>query len=169
MDDARFWKILERANSEGGGESEAVAQGVYERIVALPAAEIESFTTILRTKVAAAYTWKLWGAAYLMNGGCSDDGFEYFRGWLVTQGQKIYEAALADPDSLVDVRDLESDHECEDLLYVPMQAYEAVTGKEFPIPTGSTRAAIPSGDKWDFDDQEATAQQLPRLARKYGP
>ena len=22
---------------------------------------------------------ELWGAAYLINGGCSDDGFEYFR------------------------------------------------------------------------------------------
>jgi len=33
-----------------------------------------------------AYTWDLWGAAYLINGGCSDDGFEYFRRWLVSRG-----------------------------------------------------------------------------------
>jgi len=26
------------------------------------------------------------GAAYIINGGCSDDGFEYFRRWLVLQG-----------------------------------------------------------------------------------
>jgi hypothetical protein len=29
-----------------------------------------------------------WGAAYLANGGCSDDGFDYFRGWLIGQGRK---------------------------------------------------------------------------------
>jgi hypothetical protein len=41
-----------------------------------------------------------WGAAYLANGGCSDDGFDYFRGWLIGQGRKVYETVLADPDSL---------------------------------------------------------------------
>ena len=49
-----------------------------------------------------SYRRDLWGAAYLINGGCSDDGFDYFRGWLLGQGQAIWQAALADPDSLAD-------------------------------------------------------------------
>ena len=36
-----------------------------------------------------SYRWDLWGAAYLANGGCSDDGFDYFRGWLIGQGRKV--------------------------------------------------------------------------------
>ena len=44
----------------------------------LPAAEIEAFDRLLYEKIDAAYRWSLWGAAYVINGGCSDDGFEYF-------------------------------------------------------------------------------------------
>lgn len=40
------------------------------------------------------------GAAYLINGGRSDDGFDHFRGWLLTQGRATWQAALAEPDSL---------------------------------------------------------------------
>jgi hypothetical protein len=28
---------------------------------------------------AHAYTWDLWGAVFVLNGGDSDDGFEYFQ------------------------------------------------------------------------------------------
>src|SRR5687768_2171504 len=169
MDDSQFWEIIKRARSEADGDPEAIAEGVHDQLTELPAPEIESFDAILRSKIAAAHTWKLWGAAYLLNGGCSDDGFEYFRGWLVAQGQKVYEAAIADPDSLARFADPEDDyHECEDLLYAPMRAYESVTGKQLPIRPGETpQAPEPSGERWDFEDVDATAQHLPRLARKY--
>jgi Protein of unknown function (DUF4240) len=45
----------------------------------------------------------LWGAAFILNGGCSDDGFNDFRGWLIAQGRTVYEAALENPDSLADI------------------------------------------------------------------
>ena len=168
MDETQFWKVIKRARSEAGGDPEATAELVQEQLAELPAPEIESFDAILSSKIAAAYTWKLWGAAYLMNGGCSDDGFEYFRAWLVAQGQKVYEAALADPDSLARVADPEDDrNECEDMLYVAMRAYESVTGKQLPLPAVKRQAPEPSGERWDFDDPEATAEHLPRLARKY--
>jgi len=38
-----------------------------------------------------------------MMNGCSDDSFDYFRGWLIAQGKDVYLAALHDPDSLADV------------------------------------------------------------------
>ena len=47
-----------------------------------------------------SYRWDLWSAAYLANGGCSGDGFDYFRGWLIGQGRTAYETVLADPDAL---------------------------------------------------------------------
>jgi Protein of unknown function (DUF4240) len=168
MNDTMFWKIIQRAKSEAGGDPGAVADCVYEQLVKLAAAEIESFDTIHHSKHSAAYAWRLWGAAYLMNGGCSDDGFEYFRCWLVAQGKKVYEAALADADSLAKVADLDNDdHECEEMLYVASRAYEEVVGKPLPSPPGGKHPSKPSGERWDFDDQDATAKQLPRLTRRY--
>ncbi|MFE5591185.1 DUF4240 domain-containing protein [Streptomyces sp. NPDC056549] len=33
-------------------------------------------------------------AAYMVNGGCCDDGFDYFRGWLIAQGRNVFERAV---------------------------------------------------------------------------
>lgn len=48
-------------------------------------------------------TWELWRAAYVMNGGCSDDGFSAFRLLLIVQGKKVIDAAMKDADSLASV------------------------------------------------------------------
>jgi len=50
-----------------------------------------------------AYRWDLWGAAYIIGGGCSDDGFIDFQYGLIAKGREIYESALANPDSLADL------------------------------------------------------------------
>lgn len=166
MDDKQFWKIIKQAGREADGDPDAIADGVAEQLAELPPEEIKSFDAILREKLDSAANWKLWGAAYLMNGGCSNDGFLYFRCWLVAQGQKVYEAAIADPDSLAKVADPDCDcHECEELLYMAMGAYEAVTGNE--LVARAVDACEPTGQHWDFEDMDANAKQLPRLAAMY--
>ena len=66
----------------------------------LSTAEILAYQHLHHQLMAESYHWDLWGAAYLLNFGSSDDGFDYFRGWLLTQGRAIWEAALQDPDGL---------------------------------------------------------------------
>ena len=61
--------------------------------------------------MAEAYRWDLWAAAYLIQGGCSDDGFEYFCDWLISLGKHRFEAALRNPDSLAEVIEDEDDEE----------------------------------------------------------
>ena len=93
----------------------------------------------------------MWGAAYVIHGGCSDDGFEYFRRWLISRGRKAYEAALADPDSLaqLDVRPGPNGvWEFERIYYVAMKVFnkkgegdvrehsEAEAGMGGPGPSG---------------------------------
>ena len=46
--------------------------------------ECDLFEAAFRRYLNEAYTWDLWGAADVIHGGCSDDGFEYFRRWLVS-------------------------------------------------------------------------------------
>jgi hypothetical protein len=50
-----------------------------------------------------SYKNRLWDAATVMLGYCSDDGFEDFRGWLIAQGRNVFLKALADPNSLADL------------------------------------------------------------------
>jgi len=82
------------------GECEAHAVALTQALAELPAAEIIAFDRILDELVwREAYSWDLWEAAYLLNGGCSDDCLEHFRYWLVGQGRLVFETAVRDPQT----------------------------------------------------------------------
>ncbi len=115
-----------------------------------------------------------------MRGGCSDDGFDYFRGWLVAQGRTVWERALADPDSLADagVDPRDDMVECEDVLAAASRAYAAATGDEeafWEALDAARRDRLeaefggPAGEDFDFDDDEQMRAHLPHLAAVYLP
>jgi len=162
MEERAFWEIID-ASRPSGGDVHDHAAALQERLKPLGAQEIISFDQHLSTQLVRAYSWDLWAAAYIINGGCSDDGFEYFRGWLILQGQQVFERALREPDSLAEVVS-EPDVEGEDVLYAPLHAYEAITGEELPH-TGPKHPADPSGQSWEESDLEA---RFPRLTAVFG-
>src|SRR5262245_2064059 len=99
MDRDAFWTIVDDARSEAVDDEEFL-EAIESRLRALKSDELVEFEGHFTELRAESYSWELWGAAYLMNGGCSDDGFEYFRAWLIAQGREIFETALKDPDTL---------------------------------------------------------------------
>ncbi|HEV2172244.1 MAG TPA: DUF4240 domain-containing protein, partial [Nitrospira sp.] len=99
-----------------------------------------------------------WGAAFVINGGCSDDGFEYFRGWLMLQGRDVWEAALRDPDSLAEVA-IDGNADCEDVLSVATEAYRRVTGRSLPS-HGEPQEDQPAGQAWEEEDLESLYPRL---------
>ena len=90
MDEQMFWSLIGRAQRP----SELHAQ-----LAGLPEDQLLSFERLHAAYINRAYTSDLWGAAYLINGGCSDDTFEYFRAALISLGREVYERALTDPES----------------------------------------------------------------------
>ena len=116
---------------------------------------------------ARAYTWPLWGAAHLMEGGCSDDGFIDFRYGLISRGQQVFEAALADPDALADLLEEEDFLSNEEFGYVAGQVYQSLTDEEIPL-SDNPPALEPSGEEWDFEDMDLNAEKLPKLTAKFG-
>jgi len=164
MDERTFWQMIEDTRRESGGDLEGQVSLLEEKLLALPAQEIIAFDRLCEEMRFRAYRWDLWGAAYIINSGCSDDGFDYFRGWLIAQGQTVYENALRDPDTLAGVLTGEEEEvECEEMLYVAARACEEKTSEEMPMAT----RAYPeiAGEPWEEDDLPAL---FPRLARKFG-
>ena len=103
----------------------------------------------------------------MINGGCSDDGFAYFRSWLISRGRVVYEAAVRDPDSLAAIVDPgRDDYEFEDLWGVAQRIYEERTGEEPPGADDPGRDE-PAGRRWDFDDDEQRSRKLRKLAALY--
>jgi len=157
-----FWALIEEHVIVDEGELELDA--LESALAKLAPEEIASFADIFTKLWLEAYGWELWGAAYLINGGCSDDGFDYFRAWLVGMGREVYEKALRDPDSLADVVDGEV--ECEEMLYVAGEAYEGATdGEELPPLEGDYPEL---GEGWDFEDSAEMRRRYPKLWAKFG-
>lgn len=168
MDKIQFWRLIEDAKKRSGGDCEEQVELLEKALVKLPPEEIIAFDRILDELCDEAFRWDLWGAGQLINGFCSDDGFFYFRSWLVAQGKTVYENALANPDSLADVVEPDfDDAECEALLYVAGTAYKAITGQEIPRfdipqPTSSGEHTItePKGPKPNVENASAFYPRL---------
>lgn len=154
-----FWTIIDQARGAADGNDDDLLDELRSRLAKLPPAEIISFDVLYDALRFRAYRHELWGAAYLMNGGCSDDGFEYFRAWLISRGRKVYEAAMKDPDSLAAHVDTESMcHELEDFMRVADDAHEARTGK--PMPNRKRDFPELTGQKWEEDQLESLYPKL---------
>jgi hypothetical protein len=170
MHDKQFWDIL-HAGCDPGASPDDWGGTLHAQLVRLPPPEIVHFDWLFDAKTAAAYTRDLWGAAYLINGGASDDGFYYFRCWLVGRGKKVYEAALANPDSLAAV--VHPDHDYEAGIYsTAHHAWCQVTGQPETTPMDDgwlgPRPVQPAlGPRWNFDDDAEVRRRFPRLAAVY--
>jgi hypothetical protein len=169
MEPDRFWAILE-ASGQGGGA--AHYRALTRALAKLPAEEIVGFRRRYEALVDGAHRTDLWGAAYTINGGASDDGFFYFCVWLVSMGRRVYEAALNDPDSLAEVVDPDEEYEA-DLDGAPVEAWKKKTRRSdeefFEELAQQERPEAPEREEedWDFDDEAEVRRRLPRLAQMY--
>jgi len=168
----QFWQIIDDTCQSDPRSSEEWDERLTDALAQLPAEEIIAWDHIFDQLAAQAYRTDLWAAAYLINGGASDDGFYYFRCWLIGMGKQIYNDAIANPDSLANVATPQwfadgIDAEAE--IYVAAhRAWMQVTGKpdtaEYPV--RNERAEL-VGENWDFDDPELMRQHLPQLDALY--
>lgn len=152
-----FWGLIEQGNN--ANEPEKVLE---QQLANQPVEDLIAFQEIFDRLFDQAYQWELWGAAYLIGGGCSDDGFMDFRYGLIAKGKEVYEKALSDADSLAELGE-DTEIENEMFGYVAQEVYQNATSQELPR-ADSTSAAEPSGDVWDFDDDAENTKRLPRLS-----
>ena len=181
MDRDGFWGLVEDARGavdDTVADPDGVADALVKVLGGLEADQIAGFGAELARLQVESYRWGLWAAAYLINSGASEDGFDSFRGWLIAQGREVWEGALAEPDSLADVVDEDRPEgfegcDAEAMLYVGSHAYKNVTGDEAAYWKAVEAEApdtpdLPAGKEIDFDDEDDLETHLPRLAALYG-
>ena len=118
----------------------------------------------------------LWAVAYIVLGGCSDDGFDYFRFWLIAQGRKVFYNALENADTLCDVfselEDPEGDDypAQEDLDYAVQTVLRERTGNEdyfyiadYSLPQYTHEIEF----EWEEDNEESIRKVCPRTFDKW--
>ena len=165
----KFWSLIERSGP-GNPDEEAQADALRVALRELPPHEIEQFALTFDGLLNASYSWKLWGAAYLIMGGASDDGFEYFRVWLISRGRDFFERAVADPDSIAVMlpSDFDGYPEFELLVYVATEVWEEKTGgSEFEAQPAMIPMREPDGEMFP-EDPDGLAEQYPKLYARFG-
>ncbi len=165
MTKQEFWEVVDTLSADGARDPAIQEARLEQALREMDAERIADFDGIFRSHMIRAFTWDLWGAAYLLLGGCSDDGFMDFRATLIAQGQNIFEAALANPDSLLDFHHKHPDFEWnyEGLLYVPAVVYEA-KAPESQLNGPGVSAGEPAGMRWEEDEGlPGLRPRMPRL------
>lgn len=100
VDEVKFWQLVDAAHHASGGDMDRKCGLLRDAVSRLSGAEAGAFSALFDAKMDEAYTWALWGAAYVIDGGCSDDAFCDFRASLVSRGRQAFAQATADPDAL---------------------------------------------------------------------
>lgn len=171
----RFWQIIER--TRGSLDEETARNRLQSELRSLSADEILSFVRHYRLLHDAADIGDVWAAGVLLNHGHgSDDGFEYFRNWLIAQGRARYEGALKDPDSLADatveVTVGGPSAEWEGYAYIAPDVYENKTGRDVYEVLAATGQYVVTRKEPTFDwstyTDKVMAKKLPRLWQRYG-
>ncbi|MEV0392590.1 DUF4240 domain-containing protein [Polymorphospora rubra] len=183
MNTEQFWAAVDLARrgpagssvpgGPSGAEVDAAPTEVAARLVDVLATgapeAIVAWDRHLERVLTASAKVDLWATAYLINGGCSDEGFDHFRGWLVAQGRRTLADAVADPDSLAGVPAVRraastgAELGCVEILRAAGVAYHRVAGADLPR-SGAGPARPGFDDFWDFDDEDEIRRRLPRLA-----
>ncbi len=171
LSEERFWQLIDEARQRGRANCIKTAQALTHSLSQLSEDEVLGFELRFEQKMVASYRHDLWAVAYLANGGSSDDGFTYFRAWLIGQGRDRFEAALKHaPDAVTGYSRSffgrlfdEPAFECEALLYPSLETYQRMTGS-LP-PTGLvSHPPEPAGVPWREED---LPKLYPELYRRF--
>lgn len=158
MNEENFWKII--ADVKKGASLKSILNEFEPK-------DIVQFAFRYDSLMSMSYNWKLWGAAYVINGGCSDDCFEDFRQSLINQGKERFYSTLKDPESYINYIDSEElinerISYIERTPYVTYEVYQSKTGQELP------RADFIKYELKGVPFDEATVdKQYPKLAKKF--
>ena len=166
MDAGSFWRLTSETREEAGNDTGRQSELLEERLSELPAKDIVDFQRIRHRLDEQAYTWDLWGAAYVIEDGCSDDCFRDFRSYLISLGGEAYETALRDPDALAPVVEDAETGDWENADSVAGDAYESAVGEDIPA-EDSDLSGDPRGEPWDDEDQDALVQRYPQLVARF--
>ena len=162
MNEDDFWELIDKSRTAANNDYQIQISSLKAILLTHEAHEIEKFDNTFTTLLASSYDTKLWGASYVINGGCSDDCFDYFRQYLIGHGKEKFYQTLKDPESCVSWIKTEEEDNWEGLQYAAMNAYKQKTGKDLP------RTYHPKFElKGKPFDEETIFRQYPKLAKKY--
>lgn len=163
MEDTEFWRLVERAKLRAGAQVYARNFTWRDELNALDDSTLHAFHERFLQAHRQAYRADLAAACSLAMGTDSDDAFERFRNWLISDGEKTFTEVLANPDRLAGIHQVrQSADEAGELTFVASDLLMA-RGVETDFPcTGEALNGNPV-------PPDQYAERFPKLfAKRYG-
>ncbi|GGG52544.1 DUF4240 domain-containing protein [Bizionia arctica] len=130
LDETVFWNIVDLSFEKTKNQDDQ-EKFLVKEIEKLTPKQMIGFRLRTDKLLYDTYNSEMWCAGYIMNGGCSDDGFEYFRNWIISLGKEKYQKAKENPDSLISEYNTSTEfYEFEGFWYVALTAFNNKTGKD---------------------------------------
>ena len=159
-----FWEVIETAKEQARGDMDRKCEIVRAAVQSMPPETANAFSRHFDETMDRAYTWSLWGSAYVINGGCSDDTFPDFRASLISRNRENFEQAVGMPDFLAHEEFDEEAWFYEGFQYAVHEGAEAaIAPNKLPITAGPDE---PSGAPWE-EDPEVLKNSYPQLWAKF--
>lgn len=170
MDENQYWQIIQQSLDKTTSQEDQ-EEYLINRLQKLTPHEMIGFKLRTDKLMQDAYTSEMWCAAYIMNGGCSDDGFEYFLNWVISRGNAVYTAAKQNPDSLITQVSGETDsYEFEEFWSVANEAFSNKTEEDlfdFIDEQNNTIGNYPAIEfTWEEEKPETMKAICPQLFEK---
>ena len=165
IDEDLFWKIIQITKDNSNDDFNQQQEELAKELRKLTPDDIILFANRFRYFRGQANTWELWGAIYIIHGGCGDDSFNDFREWVIGQGKGFYYRTIKDPESLVEFdTDAMDEIEWEGLGYVPSTVFKELTGQEMPYPFKEQFET--TGKEWR-EESDDLKEMFPKLSAKF--
>lgn len=166
-----YWNLIEKAK-KASSDIALQADFLQEQLQTMSPEDIIGFRLRTDQLMAATYTSDMWCAAYIVNQGASDDGFEYFRLWLIAQGRAVFESVKNHPDNLISYVQSGETYEYESFWYIALDAFAAKTGSvlyDFIDDSFATEEGYykPITFTWKEEEPETMQKICPKLFNKF--
>jgi hypothetical protein len=166
MDENLFWEIIKTTKDNSHNDYERQQEELEHELGKLTPDDLILFGNRFRFFRGQANTWELWGAIYIIQGGCGDDSFNDFREWVIGQGKDFYYKTIKDPETLAELETefIEETADFEGLGYIPSKVFEELTGQEMPYPFSESQET--TGRAWD-EEGDDLKNMFPKIYSKY--
>ncbi|MET3977574.1 hypothetical protein ABIB62_000140 [Mucilaginibacter sp. UYP25] len=171
MDEVEFWKIIDYSYESSAGDLEMQSNVIIKGLSQYTPSEIIEFEVIFTKKLIEANDYKIIAINHIVDSPVSDDGFLYFRCWLISLGRKNFEQTIKKPDYLAHVIQKGVVPDFESMLYISTSAYKNKTGKQVEDATFPREVAFRRGLNYETGGAKITGkdwkeEDLPKLYPK---
>ena len=165
MTEEECWEIVTKTP----GETDSYrVQHIFRELRQKAPADLIDFEMFIGRQLRVLHSGALWRAAYLMCGGCSDDGFGDFKGWMLLRGRDFCSRCANDPEELSTVEFGPEEYPaCPEVSQAAAIIYQEKYGQKIPAQWVGY-PPIPERELSGFGEPAKMAASLPRLWRRWG-